>query len=286
MYSLRRTGEKNLFHHLLSFVLCPLSFLIVFDGCAHLRTRTATSDKGADAALVSEITTALAASEANIKSVRAALSLTLTLPKEGKRHFPTGTFAYRRPSDLHVTGRLATGTIGFRIVCNAKEWWLDSPFDGERRHGQGKVHQNGIPRGLTAEAIRAFAGFSAPPASKARVISTQNAESDKRTVVLQYPAGRRMKYQIEVTGPPWQVTQIQLLDGKGKPIAVVKKRDYQEQDGASFPARIEAEFPAQPMSLLLELRNLRMNTELGDELFTLTDTEKSHEGKNHQSESH
>ena len=65
------------------------------------------------------------------------------------------------------------------------------------------------------------------------------------------------------------ITRNELLEPDGRRIAITLSDDYRAVDGVYFPSTIDVFFPTESTRMVFELRNIRMNTELPDEVFNI-----------------
>jgi hypothetical protein len=246
-------------------IIVTIGFIVV--GCAHLRPGTAQTAGPTGAPVVQEILADLAQSYQAITDFRAAATITFVPGKHGAaKRFNSGKIAYRRPSDLRIVGRLDTGTAGFELTSASGKFEIALPTEAKRFYQESKlgtrprrISPSDIAEELFGPEIRPDTGLG-----KIRLLAY---DAENHTAVLEIRRKLLLTRRLTVSGPrPWTVARSELLK-HGHVVISIRKSRYQNLNSVPFPARMEAELPAQGVSLILDMRNIRLNTGLPDSLF-------------------
>jgi len=195
-----------------------------------------------------EILGDLAQNDAALESFRATGKFIVKSPQlEETLLLPQSTIVFRRPSDISVVGRKMGSPVG-RLTCVGEEFLLEVATRHEYVHGDRgarfeSVSEEVSPADIARETFLPEA-WSSLGAERVRMVDYVAAEQ-RATFEILAPRGRKVHRRVEVTGPPWVVRRSELLDERGRTVAITTKEDYRDNNGVRFPAEIRSEFPGE-----------------------------------------
>jgi len=241
-------------------------------GCAHLGTRLEKQTLPEGAPEIQTILADLSANDAAINTFRAAGSFWLESPNlSAKKKFETGSIAFRRPSDLAVTGRNQVGMALFRLTCVGEEFLIEFPASKDEPYYQLKGETfASVPFSVSPSDI---AKEMFLPESwntlKLREINITSYDPATQTATFTIGPKRAPRRIVTVQGVPWVVTRDERLNNEGLTIAITVKDKYFTLEGVRFPEFIDAEFPTEQTRLTFDMRNIKLNVPIEDDKFDI-----------------
>ena len=257
--------------------LCIAVLCLCLAGCTHLGNRMERRVLPAGAPSVQTILKDLAANDAAIANFRATGTFVLKSPElTATQQLRESSIQFRRPSDLHVTGRKYAKTV-FRLTCTGPKFLVEFPTEKQYYYSPKGERVKGIPASVSPADIaqEMFLPEVWSEISPKHVEITDYNETHQ-TATLEILSGglrKRPHRRLLVEGTPWVVRRSELLGRDGSVLAVTTKDDYHEQDGIRFPARVESTFPGQDALMRFEMRKVFLNTDLDMDGF---DIERQH----------
>lgn len=258
----------------LCLAAAALAYPVLLCGCV-----TAPGDPFAYTALpagapsAGEVLADLAEADGTIAGFQATGKFILKTPELDTVYLlPSSSISFRRPADLHVTGRKYAATV-LRLTCVGKRFLIELPTEKEFYHNtQGEAFESMDRRVSPAEVVREMflpEDWSSISPDHARVVE-YNANRSEATLVLYTKGSRPVPYRrLVVRGVPWVVVESTLLGEKGGAIAQTRKSEYHELDGARFPTLVETVFPGESAEMRFDMRRFEINVPSDDALFDM-----------------
>ena len=258
-------------------ILCALP-IIVFPACAGLTPILERAAGSIDSPKIGQILSDLEYNDAQIETFRAAGTFTLESPEfDAIRKFRRGRVMFRRPNALYAQGnhRITNMTL-FKLISVDKEFLIEFPTNKDESYYrlEGEEFED-IPFSVSpSDIVREM--FLPEPWGDLRRREARITAFDRERQVATVELGprNRPRRRIEVTqvnpeNPVWVITRSELLEPDGQRIAITLSDDYRAIDGIYFPSKVDVFFPTESTRMIFELRNIRMNTELPDEVFNI-----------------
>ncbi len=223
-----------------------------------------------------EVLDDLGANDMAIRSFRAAGTFSLESPEfESVKKFRGGRILFRRPMDLYVQGnhRVTNMTL-FKLISVGPEFLIEFPTSREQSYYQFEGEQfEDVPFSVSpSDIVREM--FLPEPwqelgRRQARVVNYEAVEGRATLDIGPVKAPRRRidVLRLDSQLDAWVVVRNERLREDGTVLAVTTLEDYHELEGLYFPAIVDAWFPSEATRMRFEMRNIRMNLELPDDVF-------------------
>ncbi|MCH7910053.1 MAG: hypothetical protein IIB38_10595 [Candidatus Hydrogenedentes bacterium] len=252
--------------------------IVVLPACAGLTPILERTIASGNTPNVADILSDLEKNDAQIETFRAAGTFTLESPEfDAIRKFRRGRIMFRRPKALYAQGnhRITNMTL-FKLISVDKEFLIEFPTNKDESYYrlEGEEFEN-VPFSVSpSDIVREMFLPESWGDLRRREARITAFDRERQVATVELGPRNRPRRRIEVTqvnpeSPVWVITRNELLEPDGRRIAITLSDDYRAIDGIYFPSTINVFFPTESTRMIFELRNIRMNTEIPDEVFNI-----------------